>query len=413
MSKITVLGGAGVVGSAAVKTIANTDIFSEVVIADLNLEKAKQIAQKLGSKVKAIKVDANSIQSIRDAIKGSDIVINTIGPYYKYEKQILSTVIDMGINYVDVNDDTGATFDALALDSKAKEKGVLALIGMGSSPGVTNLLASYAANDLLEEVDSIDMYHAHGGEPDEGAGVIGHRFYCMSNDIPIFLDGELKMIKQKDSGAYEEDVEFINLGVQHVYPYPHPEPITLPMFIKGKGLKRVTNKGTVLPAEYYELTRKIHACGLASKDPVIVKGQEVIPYDFAIAYLIKKREEILRKTNFGEQRGCVKIVIKGRKKERRKLVGRTYIFSLVSEGAGKGQALGEGTGIPCAFGAILMQKGLLKGTGVLPPEACVNPLDFIQTMKEILKTDDSVEERKSPVIFQSIDDEGNIKTLKI
>ena len=53
-----------------------------------------------------------------------------------------------------------------------------------------------------------------------------------------------------------------------------------------------------------------------------------------------------------------------------------------------------------------MQMGKLKGTGVLPPEACVDPMDFIQLMKEVLKTDDSVEERKTPVIFESIDDEG-------
>lgn len=412
MAKVVVLGGCGVVGSAAVRTLVQDDTFSEVVIADINLERAQQMANDLGAKVTGIKFDANDKNSIKSAIEGCDVVVNTVGPYYKYEKPILSTVIEMGINYVDVNDDTGATYDALDMDQAAKDAGVLALIGMGSSPGVTNILAAFAADTLLETCESIDMYHAHGGEPSEGPGVIGHRFYCLSNEVPVFLEGESKSVTQADSEQLEEDVDFINLGKNHVYPYPHPEPITLPMFIKDKGLKRVTNKGTVLPEEYYKLTRKIHECGLDSKEAVKVKGIEVVPYDFAISYLIKKRDEILEETKFGEQRGCVKIVCKGKKKERKNLVDRTYVFSLVSEGVGKGQALGEGTGIPCAFGAILMQQGKLEGKGVLPPEACVKPMDFIQTMKKVLKTDDSVEEKRAPVIFESIDGEGNVKQMK-
>jgi saccharopine dehydrogenase (NAD+, L-lysine-forming) len=413
MAKVTVLGGCGVVGTAAVKMLVKTDVFSEIVIADLNIARAKQLSKELGPKVSAIQVDADKVESIKSAIKGSNVVVNTIGPYYKYEKPILSAVIESGINYVDVNDDTGATYDALAMDPIAKAKGVTALIGMGSSPGVTNLLAVYAANELLAECDSIDMYHAHGGEPTEGPGVIGHRFYCMSNQVPIFLDGKAIALNKKESEAQEEFVEFINLpGKHHVYPYPHPEPITMPMFIKNKGLKRVTNKGTVLPEQYYDLTRQIHACGLDSKDPVDVKGQKVVPYDFAVSYLIKRRDEILKEINFGDQRGCVKIVVKGRKKERKQLVGRTYVFSLVSEGAGKAQGLGEGTGIPCAFGAMLLQQGKIKGPGVLPPEACINPMDFIDVMKVVLKTDEKDEKKKSPVIFESIDDNGNVKRME-
>ena len=91
---------------------------------------------------------------------------------------------------------------------------------------------------------------------------------------------------------------------------------------------------------------------------------------------------------------------------------RTYVFSLVSEGTGKGKGLGEGTGIPAAFGTILLQRGKIKEKGVVPPEACVNAMDFIQLMKELLEIDDSDKEKQSPIIFQSIDGEGNIKTLK-
>ncbi len=412
MAKIIVLGGAGVVGSAAVQLLASQkEVFSEVVVADYNLAAAEELAKKFGAHVTVIKFDANDISSIKAAIKGSDVVLNTVGPYYQYEKPILSSVIELGMNYVDVNDDTGATYDALEMDQKAKEAGITALIGMGSSPGVTNLLAAFAAKELLYECESIDMFHAHGFEPSEGPGVIGHRFYCMSNPIPIFINGEAKLVAQKDSATYEEEVEFINLkGKYRVYPYPHPEPITLPMFLKAKGLKRVTNKGTVLPEQYYDLTRTIHSLGLDSTDPVEVEGQKVTPYNFAIAYLIKKRDEFISQESDQEPRGCVKIVCKGKTRKGKE---QSYIFSLVSEGVGKGQGLGMGTGFPAALGAVLIQQGKVKERGVVPPEACVNVYSFLDLMKKALDIDDQVEEKKSPLIIESIDADGVVKRMKI
>ncbi len=412
MTRIVILGAAGVVGSAAVQLLSTQrEIFSEVVVADFNIKRAQEIASELGDHVSALKFDANDLSSIKAAVKDANVVLNSVGPYYQYEKPILSTIIELGINYVDVNDDTGATYDALELDEAARQAGITALIGMGSSPGITNLLASFAAHELLYECESIDLYHAHGFEPTEGAGVIGHRFYCMSNPIPMFLNGKAELVMQKDSAAFEEEVEFINLkGKYRVYPYPHPEPITLPKFLKTRGLKRVTNKGTVLPERYYELTRAIHGLGFASKTPIDVKGQEIIPYDFAIAYLIKKRDELIKLEENREPRGCVKIVCKGKT---RKGKAQTYIFSLVSEGIGKGHGLGMGTGFPAAIGAMLIQQGKVKKKGVLPPEACVNVWHFMDLMKTALDINDQVEEKKSPLIIQSIDATGTIKEMQL
>ncbi len=84
MTKVTALGGVGAVGSYSTKIFANSDVFDEVVIADINIEKAKNMAATLGGKVSAVKVDAMDPESIKAAIKGSDVVLNTIGPYYKF-----------------------------------------------------------------------------------------------------------------------------------------------------------------------------------------------------------------------------------------------------------------------------------------------------------------------------------------
>ncbi len=404
MAQITILGGCGAVGSIAVKALANNDEYSEIILADIDEEKAREIVSDIGSeKVRAMKVDVMDPKSLKKSFEGSNVILNCTGPFYKFVKPILKAVIESGINYLDICDDVDVTLEILEMDQEAKDAGITALIGMGNSPGITNLLAKFAADDMLDEIDAIDIYHAHGGEPTEGEGVIGHRFHCMSIDIPMFLDGKMTTVKffEEDGIALQEDVDFHLLGDKiRVYPYPHPEQVTLPNYIKAD---RVTNKGTVLPDEYYELIKDICRLGMGDKEPIAVKECEISPYDFATAYIIKQREKILKETGFGSQRGCVKIVATGTKDGEY----RQFVFQLAS----KSQALGEGTGIPAAIGAILMNRGKITEKGVLPPEGCVNPLDFIGMIQSVAKRDK--DEDSFEVIIESIDKDGNVQRLSL
>jgi len=408
MAKVIVLGGCGAVGSIAVKTLADQDIFDQVVIGDMNMERADHVISEIGNgKVSAIQFDAMDPQSIKNAIKGCDLVLNCVGPFYKSVKIILKAVIESGINYVDVCDDVDVTLEILEMDEDAKKAGISMLIGMGSSPGATNLLAKFAADNLLDETDSIDIFHAHGGEPFEGEGVIGHRFHCMSIDIPMYLEGELKYVKyfEEDGIALRQTFDFPVLGKNvQLFPYPHPEQVTLPKYIK---VKQVTNKGTVIPDEYYELTRELCRFGLAGKDPLMVKGQSVVPSEFAMAYIIRERERILKETNFGSQRGCCSVVVKGKKDGKY----QEFRFHMASGS----QALGEGTGIPAAMAVILMQQGNINVKGIFPPEGGVNPVDFIELISKVMKLSDKKEGDDSfgGVILESVDAEGNVSILDI
>ena len=293
--KITVLGGAGTVGSISVRALASSGYVDKLRIADLNVQRAKEIAKELGGNVEVFKFNAEDITSIKEAIKGFDVVLNTVGPFYKYGPRILSTVIDSGINYVDICDDYDATVEMLKLDSKAKKKGVSALIGMGSSPGLGNIVIKFVVDFLLDEVESIDIYHAHGGEPREGPAVVRHRIHSMLIDIPVFLDGEFKTVRlfEESGRALEEEVDFCGIGKYRVYAYPHPETITLPRYIKG--VKRVTNLGLVLPPEYAELIKTIVRIGMASEEPIEVNGIKIKPIDFAVAFILHQRPKILEK----------------------------------------------------------------------------------------------------------------------
>ncbi|MFQ5979990.1 MAG: saccharopine dehydrogenase family protein [Candidatus Heimdallarchaeota archaeon] len=405
MTKIIVLGGCGAVGSVAVSTLASLPDFSEIIIGDINIERAHRIIAELGSqKVKPLQVDAGDPESLKSAVLKADIVLNCIGPFYIFGPRILKAAIEARKNYVDVCDDVDATIELLEMNTIAQQSNITALIGMGSSPGVTNLLAKYAADNLLDEVNSIDIYHAHGGEPFEGPGVIAHRFHAMTADIPVFIDGQFHHVEffEESGKALEEDVAFAKLGTFTVAPYPHPETITLPKYIPG--VKKVTNKGTVLPPEYFQLTADMVRLGLTEEEPLAVQGSTIRPFDFTIAFLRKQREKILEKTRFGTQRGCVKVCVSGRLDEHL----HSFVFSLASEN----QALGEGTGIPAALAVTLMKRGLISEKGVLPPEACIKPMDFMNIMREYLGLE-SVGEDSSPLIVESIDRKGNVTRLRL
>ena len=402
MAKVIILGGCGAVGSVVTKTLGvTTDTYSEVVIADFNDTRGKQMAAEFGDRVSFVKIDATIPQSIKDAVKGADLVMNCVGPFYNTVVTILGAVIEAGINYIDICDDPDVTFDILDMDSKAKEAGIIALIGMGGSPGFTNLVAKMISDELLDETDAIDIYHTHGGEVFEGPGVIGHRFHCMSIDIPMFLDGELKYVKyfEEDGIALRHKFDFPVIGESQVYPYPHPEQLTLPTYIKTN---RVTNMGSVLPSEYYELTGEVCRIGLSSKEPLDVKGQQVVPYDFAVAFLIRERERILKETNFGQRHGAMSVVVKGIKD------GKYREYRV--HGTSTKQGLGEGTGFPAASAAILMQQGKITAKGVVPPEGCVNPREFMDIYKPLagIKEGDSGD---TSIIIEMIDEDGNVTIL--
>jgi saccharopine dehydrogenase (NAD+, L-lysine forming) len=408
VSKVTVLGGCGAVGSIAVETLARQDLFHEVVIGDLDLDKARKLISRLGSpKISAVYVNAFEPGTIRQALAGADVVLNCIGPFYSTVKPILKTVIEAGINYVDICDDVDVTLEILAMDKEAKSSGVTALIGMGSSPGATNLLAKLAHDTLLDETDSIDIFHTHGGEAIEGEGVIAHRFHCMNIDIPMYLEGQLRYVKyfKPDGIALRQTFDFpvVGSGIP-IYPYPHPEQVTLPRYLK---VKQVTNKGSVLPNEYYNLTRDLCGLGLSSTDAIEVKGQAVKPYDFAVSYILKKRDEILQATGFTKPCGCCSVIAKGTKDGK----AREYRFHMAS----RSQALGEGTGIPAAIGVILMATGKVKGLGVLPPEACLDPMDFVGLVTRVMKLDTKKEGGESfgGVIVEMVDDKGVVTKLDI
>ena len=168
--------------------------------------------------------------------------------------------------------------------------------------------------------------------------------------------------------------------------------------------KRSTHRilGLVLPPAYAELIKGVVKFGITSETPIDVNGQKVVPLDFAVNFIISARERLLKEAGLTGPRGCVMIVISGKKKSEK----NTYIFSLSSKEAG----MREGTAIPAALGAMLMGQGKIERKGAFPAEAGVRPMDFFTLAQEKIQF---AGKKGIPINIQHMDKNGKITQTDI
>src|SRR5690606_15578076 len=95
---------------------------------------ARAFAAELG--VEALGLDVTDGPALDAALRAADLVVNTVGPYFRFGPPILAAAIAAGCDYIDICDDPQPTIEMLELDARAKAAGVTALLGMGASPGV-------------------------------------------------------------------------------------------------------------------------------------------------------------------------------------------------------------------------------------------------------------------------------------
>ncbi|MEM2186099.1 MAG: saccharopine dehydrogenase NADP-binding domain-containing protein [Thermofilaceae archaeon] len=379
MVRALILGAAGAVGRACWFFLSQAGAFDELVLADKRVEELRRLVE--AARVEGVTVsvvDADDRASLASLMRSADIVLNAVGPFFIYGPKILAAALEAGVDYVDVCDDLDATLQMLEMHAEAVRRGVRALVGMGSSPGLSNLIVKFAAQRLLDEIENVDILHVHGGEPYEGPAVILHRAHSMMIDIPVYLEGKLVYTSLESDFAkqFEQEFDFPGLGRVPVYLYPHPETYTLPRHLRIKG--RVTNLGTVLPPQFPALIRTLVRAGLFSDEEVEVGGARVKCRDFAVAYVLKKRGELLARHGPREPVGSLAIVVEGRRG------GRRCKFTFYTTARGLG--MGDATGIPLGLGGIMMVRGLIKEPGVHPPEAVIDPVELFKLARELVVT---------------------------
>jgi saccharopine dehydrogenase-like NADP-dependent oxidoreductase len=235
--KVIALGGAGAMGSLAVRELASCPMVEKVCVADYNLEAAEALSRELGEKCSAVRLDANNHQEMVEALKGYDIALGFAGPFYKYEVKMARACIEAGVNYVSICDDYDACAGVLELDDEARRAGVLAITGVGWTPGVTNVLARKAA-DSLDEVEEVATSWASHAADTAGKAVTLHYIHAVTGMIPTFIDGRIAWVP---AGSGLERLRFPDpVGELNVFHAGHPEPLTIPRYINAR---TVTLKG--------------------------------------------------------------------------------------------------------------------------------------------------------------------------
>ena len=380
--KFCVLGGAGHVGSGIVRELSRNAPGTEIVVADINLEKAGRVAREV--KGTPVKVDASDAEGIREAVKGSDVVLSAIGPYYRFGSEVLKAVIRAGVNFVDVDDDYDATRKCLGMTGDAEEAGITAVIGLGATPGITNILARYGA-DKMERVDAVNTYWAWTSlDPTIGPAIIAHYFHASDGMIPTYRGGDWVDVPALSDA---EIVEFPEpLGCVEVRNVGHPEPVTIPRYIK---VERVTNKGTVWPSMIAEMTKYFSMIGLTSLKKVLLGEHEIAVRDVMVKLVEHLPEIVPAETMMGVIQEVV-----GKYGEKFALYGVGIATRITGEAGGGKEEVFYGvteasavkaTALPAALGAIMMAEGKIKKLGVHAPEGVVPSEEFLKRLSREMK----------------------------
>ncbi|MFI6391921.1 saccharopine dehydrogenase family protein [Nonomuraea sp. NPDC050540] len=237
MMRILALGGSGSMGRVAVRVAAGLAGVREIVVADRDLDAAHRLVKELGglpARLSARQVDVTDADGLAAALEGADVVLNTVGPYYRFGPAVLRAAILARTHYLDICDDWEPTLEMLELDGQARAAGVRAVIGMGASPGISNLLAARA----VAELDTVtDLYTAwpvdvpgSGAEQTELNGPDGrpiaaavHWMQQISGTVAVVSGGQV--VQRPPMRPVTLDLPGGRKGT--AYTVGHPEPVTL------------------------------------------------------------------------------------------------------------------------------------------------------------------------------------------
>ncbi len=368
MGKVLIIGAGGVGGVVTAKCAQVPEIFSEILLASRTLEKCNKIASGIDRPVRTAKLDADNTSEVASLIRefGPDIVINVALPYQ--DLSIMDACLETKVPYLDTANyeppDEAKFCYKWQWDYREsfKDKDIMAVLGCGFDPGVTNIFCAYAQKHFFDEIHSVDIMDCNAGEH-------GHPFATNFNpEINIreitqrgkyWEDGEWK---ETDPLSVHKTFDFPEIGPREMYLMYHEE---LESLVKNiKGLKRIRFWMT-FGQEYLTHLRVLQNVGMTRIDPVEYEGSKIVPLKFLKAVLPEPSslgENYKGKTNIG----CMMEGIKDGNKK------KIYIYNVCDHAECyrevKSQAISYTTGVPAMIGAMMVITGEWKGKGVFNVE---------------------------------------------
>ncbi|AOA57359.1 saccharopine dehydrogenase family protein [Acinetobacter larvae] len=379
--KVLAIGGGGSMGRATVRALQKFDFIEQVVLAGLDYERASRFVVSLNdTRFSACYLDITDHEALHQAIQACDVVLNSAGPFFRFGLPVLQAAIEQAKHYCDICDDWQPTLAMLDLHEKAVQQGVIAIIGLGASPGIANLLAMKAVQQL-DRVDTLysawRLSNAHNeddgffetGEAAASADAAAvHLVHCLTESIPIVQDGVITQRMPLEQRRFN----YPGYGEMDLWSIGHPEAVTFPR-----------NFPTLQNCMNGMLGVDVLVDDLQALAEHVRTG--AITVDQAAAQLMaqggrdERREKLLQFEQSNEQSHMQKAPLgimayaEGLKDGQAIRVGAT----LKQVPAGGMSAV---TGIPLALFLPLLRRNAVRGLGVLAPEQAIDPDVFFQLL---------------------------------
>lgn len=379
MSKVLIIGAGGVGGVVTHKCAQMPEIFDEICLASRTEEKCKAIAAQLKTGIRTARVDADKPLDVVRLIKkfNPDILINVALPYQ--DLSIMEACLATGVDYLDTANyepPNKAKFEykwQWKYHRTFREKGLLAVLGCGFDPGVSNIFCAYAQKHYFDEIHTVDILDCNAGSHGKAFAT---NFNPEINIREITARGkywEKGQWKQTDPLSVHQTFNFPEVGPQEMYLMYHEELESLVKHIKG--LKRIRFWMT-FGEQYLTHLRVLENVGMTRIDPVMYEGNPVVPLKFLKAILPEPSSlgaHYTGKTNIG----CLIEGVKNGKKR------RIYIYNVCDHAQCwkevKSQAISYTTGVPAVIGARMVVTGTWCDAGVFNVEQ-FNPDPFMEEL---------------------------------
>ncbi len=369
--KVLALGGSGGMGRFSSFAISNYPNITKVTIADLNENNAKEFSNLFDDRFTGIGLDVTDKEHLEKVMSGHDIVLNTTGPFFKFGLPILKSAIKCKCHYFDICDDWEPTEEMLKLNDEALKNEITAIVGLGASPGISNLLGLKAMNELDKTESIITGWDVSSAKPEDESSQKGtnaameHGLQQISGEIKVYKDKKYKLTKPLE----KIKIHYPGRGNHNVFIFGHPEAITF-------------------PHHFNDLKESVNAChGSNQSNIYIIKilrwlvDKKLISFKQG-ASLLEWLERKIGTPNIEKQiKGLPSIygLARGLKDNKKASVAVT----LSEEDLSNSWGMGAITGFPLAFGLKLLLESKINKKGVFAPEGgAINPDDFFSLLTD-------------------------------
>ena len=369
MKHVLIIGAGGVGGVVTHKCAQVPEVFSKITLASRTEEKCKAIAAQIDRPIETAQVDADNVKetvALLNRIQ-PDLVINVALPYQ--DLPLMDACLEAGIDYLDTaNYEPPETAKCeykwqWAYHDRFKQKGLMALLGSGFDPGVTNVFTAWIAKHELDEIHELDIIDANAGDH-------GQPFATNFNPEINIREVTAKGRFWEDGDWRETDPLSVNksfdfpagIGPKQIYLMYHEE---LESIVKFFPSIRRARFWMTFSDNYLKHLEVLQNVGMTRIDPVLFEGREIIPLQFLKALLPDPAS--LGPLTKGKT--CIGCVAKGIKNGKEKTV---YVYNICDHEECyrevQSQAISYTTGVPAMIGGMMMLTGKWRGEGVFNME---------------------------------------------